>query len=62
MNNINNLSKQDLIRIIARMKRGIGYFSNVNTDYDEELCFLLNSYGDLAVEECDQIGYYLDGN
>ena len=57
MKDLKDCSKDDLIRVIATMKDGIGNFSNYNTGYDDEVCKLLNQIGSQAIEECDTIGW-----
>lgn len=57
MRDLKDCSREDLIRIIAKMQSGIGEFFNSNTGYDNETCELLNSIGLQAIEECDTIGW-----
>lgn len=57
MKDLKDCSREDLIRVIAKMKDGIGSFSNYNTGYHDNICELLNHIGSQAIEECDTIGW-----
>lgn len=56
MKDLKDCSREDLIRVIAKMTDSVGKFSNYNTGYDEETCELLNSIGSQAIKECETIG------
>lgn len=57
MKDLKDCSREDLIRVIAKMTDGIGKFSNYNTGYDDETCDMLNLIGSQAIKECDTIGW-----
>lgn len=57
MINLKDCSRENLIRVIAKMTDSVGKFSNYNTGYDDETCVLLNSIGFQAIKECDSIGW-----
>lgn len=58
MIDLKDCSREDLIRVIAKMKDGISSFSSHNTGYDNNTCELLNRIGTQAIEKCcDTIGW-----
>lgn len=57
MIHLKDCSKENLIRVIAKMTDSVGKFSNYNTGYDDETCDLLNSIGSQAIKECETIGW-----
>ena len=57
MINLQNCSRKDLIRIIAKMKNEVGHFLSSSIEHDDETCVLLNHIGSQAIKECDTIGW-----
>lgn len=57
---LKDCSRENLIRVIAKITDSVGKFSNYNTGYDEETCELLNSIGSQAIKECDTIGWNIE--
>lgn len=55
MIDLKDCSRENLIRIIAKMKNEVGHFRVYRSD--DETCELLNSIGSQAIKECDTIGW-----
>lgn len=57
MIDLKDLSKDDLIRVIAKMKNNVDHFTSSNWECDDETCVFLNDIGSQAIEECNMIGW-----